>query len=88
MKTFDKDPAAVLEYGWPWAVWLNGDTIDVFSFDVPTGLTEVISYEEDGLITLWLSGGTLGKSYRVTCTITTAAGRIEQRSAIFNMVDK
>jgi hypothetical protein len=33
-----------------------------------------------GIVTAWISGGTVGTTYRVECLITTSAGRKDERS--------
>lgn len=88
MKTFVKDPSAVLDYAWDWVDWLGTDTIDTFNFTLPDDLAEDSSSEADGIVTIWVSGGVLNKSYIVTCTITTPIGRTDERSAIFNVKDR
>lgn len=85
MKTFSKDPGSTLDYIWDWRTWLDTDTITDHVFTVPTGMTYETSIELSGEITVWLSGGTPKASHIVTCTISTALGRIEPRSAIFNI---
>ena len=88
MKTFEKDPDAVLDYYWHWVAWLGNDTINTHTFIVPDSLTLESSSEEDGVVTLWLSGGIRKASHIVTCEIITLGGRTEHRSAIFEMADR
>ncbi len=88
-KLFTKDPSDVLDYVWDWTDFLGStDTIQSFSFELPTELTEVTSGEVDGKVTLWVSGGTLDETYPVSCTIVTAEGRTKKRTAIFMMDDE
>ena len=80
IRTWTKDPNAVLDYTLDWTKWLDGDTIDTATFTVPDGLTLDDSTNDTVLATAWLSGGTAGTSYVVRCRITTAGGRTEDRS--------
>jgi hypothetical protein len=84
-----KDPSAVLDYVFDWTEWLaTGETIAVDSetgkklitITADTGITVDSSTEDDGKVTVWLSGGTAGTTYRVECLITTTAGRTDERS--------
>lgn len=83
---FIKDPAAVLDYAWDWATnWLAaGETISSHTVTATAGLTVDSSNESAGVVTAWLSGGTAGSDYVVTCQIVTNAGRTDERS--FNIV--
>lgn len=80
IRTWTKDPNAVLDYTLDWTKWLDGDTIDTATFTVPNGLTLDDSTNDTVLATAWLSGGTAGTSYVVRCRITTAGLRTEDRS--------
>jgi hypothetical protein len=88
MKTFKKDPDAVLDYDWDWTEWLGNDTIDSFSVIVPTGMTLADATQADGVVKAWLSGGVAKTSYVVTCQITTLGGRTDERSALFNVQER
>lgn len=75
-----KDPDAVLDFSFDWATnWLEpAETI--VDFTVTTGLTVDSSAEFDGVVTVWLSGGTAGENYPLTCRIVTSAGRTDDRT--------
>jgi hypothetical protein len=88
MKTFKKDPDAVLDYDWDWTEWLGNDTIDSFNVTVPTGMTLADATQADGVVKAWLSGGVAKTSYVVTCQITTLGGRTDERSALFNVQER
>lgn len=75
-----KDPAEVLDYTFDWGRWLDGDTIDTVSFTTDAGLTEDSNSFTDSTATCWVSGGTAGERYLLTCTIETAGGRTGERS--------
>jgi hypothetical protein len=84
MDRYTKDPNAVLDYKFDWAAltnqtgdsnWLqDGETIVSETMTVATGLTldsGVIS-DSGTSVTVWLSGGTAGTAYNVTCHIVTS----------------
>lgn len=78
-RTFEKDPADKRDYGFDWSDWLDsGDTIFLTSWTVPSGLTE--GAKDNGTLQskIWLSGGTAGETYEVTCKVTTIGGRIRE----------
>lgn len=77
-----KDPAATLDYTLDWSTngWLGLDTIASVVWTVPAGITKTAASNTPTGATVWLSGGTLATSYIITCRITTAAGRTDERS--------
>lgn len=81
--TFIKNDDAVLDYPMSWAAWLGSDTIADAEWTVPSGLTTPkAATVTTTTATVWLGGGTIGEDYRVTCKITTAAGRVDERSIL------
>lgn len=81
IKSYQKDPAATLDYTIDWATWLEtGDTITAHTFTAPAGLVKESDSHTDTAATVWISGGTAGTAYDVTCQITTAGGRIDERT--------
>jgi hypothetical protein len=86
---FYKDPDAVLDYAFDWAdEWLEDDTIASYSINVPTGITVDSDSDTAGVVTVWLSGGTAGESYTVTCRVVTDAGRTDDKSMHFNVIER
>lgn len=101
MSTFSKtkDPNAVLDYKFDWKAltngsgasnWLaSGETISSRTVTVDSGLTK----DSDSLtdtntsVTVWLSGGTPGKKYKVACRIVTSAGRTDERTLVVTVKD-
>ena len=75
-----KDPQATLDYPINWAAWLTTDTIVSVVWTVPTGITQTAATNTTTTATIWLSGGEVGTEYTVTCRVTTAGGRIDERS--------
>lgn len=79
-RSFVQDPAAVLDYEFDWSAWLGADTIATHTVTAAAGLTVDSSTATTTAVTAWLSGGTVGESYAVTCHIVTAAGREDDRT--------
>lgn len=81
VQTFRKDPASVLDYGIDWSSWLVGlEWIATSVWTVPSGITKTSDSKADTSTLIWLSGGEAGKTYTITNTITTNAGRTVERS--------
>ena len=80
MEWFIKDPNAVLDYTIDWSRWLGTDTISTATWTVQTGITKVTDSKTTTTATVWLSGGTAGTDYTVTCRITTVGVRTDDRS--------
>ena len=92
-----KDPSAVLDYVFDWTGWLaTGETIAVDSetgeklitITADTGITVDSWTEDDGKVTVWLSGGTAGINYKVACKITTTVGRTDERTLWIKVVER
>jgi len=79
-KTVEKDPDAVLDYGFDWSEWLDDDTIVTSDWTIPAGLTENSASNTTTTTTVWLSGGLAGGVYDCTNRIVTTAGRTDDRT--------
>lgn len=80
-KWIEKDPNAFLDYSVNWANWLEGaETIVTSTWYAPTGITKSNESELNGVATVWLAGGTVGKEYTIVNRITTSNGRQDERS--------
>lgn len=78
----DKDPNEKLDYTLNWtAALIDSDTIQESLWTVPSGLVSSSESHDDTKCVIWLSGGTEGEKYTISNKITTAAGRIMERSA-------
>jgi hypothetical protein len=76
-----KDPNSTKDYLWDWSQWLGDDTITTSTFLVSDGTLELTAdTNTNKTATVWLSGGTEGATYEVTNRITTAGGRIDDRT--------
>ena len=87
MESFIKDQAAVLDYQIDWATWLSSDTINESIWLAP-GLTIDSESETTTATTVWLSGGSTGKTYKVTNNITTDGGRTDERSFTVSVANR
>ncbi len=89
LKTFIKDPDATLDYAFDWSEWLQeSETISTYTLTVESGITKEGDNEADGIVTVWLSGGTIGTTYIITCKVTTNLSRTDERSAEIIMVNR
>mgnify|MGYP003594344428 FL=1 len=87
-RSFVKDPDAVLDYEWDWSAWLGTDTIASHTVTAATGLTVDTSEATSTAVTAWLSGGSVGMSYAVTCHVVTAAGREDDRTVTVTVMER
>ena len=79
--SYTKDPAAHLDFVFDWSDWLvDGDAIDSATVTAGTGITVTGTSIVGSTVVPWLSGGTVGKNYAVTCQVTTTDGRIDERT--------
>lgn len=96
---FHKDPQAVLDYdidlaaltnGTGTSNWLQtGETISTRTWDVPAGITKVsdsVTLSNTNL-KIWLSGGTDGTTYALTCHVTTSAAREQDFTLIIQVAN-
>ncbi len=90
IEEFDHDPEAVLDYGLKLADWLKGDTLSASSWFVPSGITEALPAPSftNTITTIWISGGTPGQFYDLINSITTAAGRKDDRTIRLNAKER
>ena len=79
---FTKDPDANLDFSIDWTDWLDvvSDTISSVVWTVPSGITKTDESNTTTVATIWLSGGTVGTKYAIVGRITTAAGRVDDRT--------
>ena len=87
--TIDKDPNATLDYSWDWSDWLDAvsDTLSAATV-TSSGVTCAAATMASGVVTSMISGGTLGAMATVVCHVTTAAGRIDDRTITLRIVQR
>lgn len=85
-----KDPQAKLDYVFDWTLWLAdiADTIVSQVITVDAGITLFSSGVVGATVVAFISGGTVGTTYRASCKITTTAGRIDERSIFIKIVER
>lgn len=83
-----KDPNSTLDYQLDWSEWLGGDTIQTSVWTVPAGLTYESDSNTSTSTTVWVSGGTDGSVHIATNRVTTAGGRIADRSITFQLKER
>lgn len=89
MRTWEKDPSAVLDWKFNWTNWLSAaETISSATVTVESGLTKDSESNDTTTVTVWLSGGTLGETYEVTCRVTTNQGRTDERTIGIRVTDR
>ena len=75
------DPNSKLDYGVDWSCWLHLSTVTSAAWSVsPDGPTLASDDHDDTGALVWVSGGTVGTTYRLRCSITDTAGRRTSRS--------
>lgn len=79
LEKWTKQPGETLDFDISFADWLTAraDTIVSHTVTVDAGLTRELSTAIDGVVKVWLSGGTDGQTYKVTVTVTTVGGRVK-----------
>jgi hypothetical protein len=87
VKTYNKDPLAVLDYTFDWRKWLGDDTIATATWTVPVGIANNGTLSSTTTTTIWLGGGTSGVSYSVYVEIVTAGGRTDKRTFKVSILD-
>lgn len=86
MRTFVKDPEAVLDYSVDWSKWLASDQIETSTWFVSDpALQQSDDSNTTTRATIWVAGGAAGQSYTVANRITTSGGRTEERSFVIQV---
>jgi len=81
MTLYEQDASDDLDYQMNWADWLGTDTISTSTWTVPAGITQSTpATNTTTTATVWLSGGTAGRTYTIANKIVTAGGRTAERS--------
>lgn len=83
MSTFNgffKQPDESLDFDFDFATWMpSGDSLASSVVTAETGITAgTKSHPGASVVKQFLSGGTHGTTYKVTCVITTTQGRVKE----------
>lgn len=80
--SFAKQPGETLDYDLECDEWLTDDDFvtSAVSTVTPNGLTvqSPLVFDSGLKVKVWISGGTVGTTYKVQTTMTTAAGRVKE----------
>jgi len=103
-KVISKDPNATLDYHVILSAWLGANALASAAWDVEAGLTLVSSSINSGSVTIdgtayaantvataWLSGGTVGVTYKVRCRFTdnnSPTARIDDRTFAVRVIER
>lgn len=84
---FEKQPVDVLDYDFDYSDWLadRADTISTATITATTGVTVGSSTHTSGVVKVFISGGTDGQSYKITCTVVTTGGRTKQAEIVIKV---
>ena len=90
-----KDPDAVLDYIFDWTLWLDDvvDTIATQTVTTPTVSGSIVIDDSNSVgktVVAYISGGTVGQTYPVTCQIVTAASppRTDERTIYIKIKER
>jgi hypothetical protein len=89
MAIYIKDPDATLDFAFDWSDWLaDSETISTYTITAQTGLTKTLDSQANGIVTVWVSGGTAGNWYSLACKIVTNANRTDERTMRIQVQDR
>jgi len=83
-----KSPTDVLTYVVDWTNEMGGSTVSTSVFVVPAGITKDSDSKDTTTATIVLSGGTVGLTYDIKNTITTAAGETIEKHFFVRVKDR
>ena len=90
-----KDPDAVLDYIFDWTLWLDDvvDTIATATVTTPTVSGQIVIDDSNPVgktVVAYISAGTVGQTYPVTCQIVTAASpaRTDERTIYIKIKER
>jgi hypothetical protein len=84
-----KDSDAVLDYEFNYEEWLSpSEVISSYVIIASPGITVDSDTNTTDKVTVWLSGGTAGQPYTVTCRITTNQSRTDDRTMTIRVINR
>ena len=90
MALFRQKDNEYLDYAGNYTNWLDGDTIASVAYSADSGITVANESNTTTHATFWVSGGTVGTTYSVEQTITTASSpaRVKSYKFKFQIVEE
>lgn len=90
-KIFPHDPNETTDYPFDWSQWLARSGNDTIT-NAEAVLEAPLELDHIGFdtqhATIWVKGGAAGALARVTCRITTAGGRVQDRSIFLQVKER
>ncbi|MBK7424705.1 MAG: hypothetical protein IPJ48_17385 [Propionivibrio sp.] len=88
--SYKKDPNAILDYTFDWGPYLTAisDTISSVTWVVSSGITTSSPTNTTTTATVFVTGGVLDTTETLTCRITTAGGRTDDRTISLKIVNR
>jgi hypothetical protein len=81
------DPDAIEVYRFDWLSWLDGEMLSAVAV-TPTGVTAAIVGQTTTTVDIQVSGGTVAVAAQVMCQATSSGGRRQQRTLLFEVVQR
>jgi hypothetical protein len=91
-----KQPAEVLPYDFDFGPWLENEgealqaSTATSTVTADTGISVAGTKTHDvatGVVQQWVSGGTAGQRYKITCVITLASGKVKELELVIVVQD-
>ncbi|TNE60829.1 MAG: hypothetical protein EP335_17470 [Alphaproteobacteria bacterium] len=90
MPVFAKDPASRVDYSFDWSAWLSaGESIEsaLWTIEPEAALNLEDTLSAGAVEGVFVSGGTAGERCRLSCRISTDAGRTAERSLAIRVME-
>jgi len=88
MKTYEKKPDEVLDYGFDWSKEFPDDPVQTSTWVIDAGLTTHDLTHDASSTTFWASGGMLRARYYAVNRVTTVGGRTASRDMLIEIVKR
>ena len=87
----DGSSTTTLDYPIDYSQWLS-DIGDIYAnhaiVNVSGGITNPTSSQANGIVTVWIAGGTIGALAQFTVRLTTTGGRTDDRTFYLKIIDR
>jgi hypothetical protein len=86
METFSKQPGEDLDYDFDYADFLQaGETLVSAVVTVSDGINNLANVVSASAVKVWLTGGTSGQIYKITCLATTSTSPPRKKEQEFRL---